>query len=430
MARENIKSRSFSKESNRVLSAVGPVVRASGTFRIGEICRVDSGKGKNLLAEVIGFDERGALLTPYGTLDGVSTLSPIQRLSNGFEVPVGDSMLGRVVDALGGAMDGRAEVETTEKYPSVSEPPSAMTRPLMADIFSTGIRAIDGLLTCAVGQRVGVFAAAGGGKTTLLSMMIKYAECDRIVVALIGERGREVREFVEESLSEESRERAVIVVATSDRPSVEQVQAAYTATAIAEYFRESGHKVLLLMDSLTRFARAQRQIGLSAGEPPTRRGFPPSVFSKLPALVERGGNSDRGSITAFYTVLMEGDDMNEPVADETRSLLDGHIILSREVAQSGRYPAIDILASASRVMNQVITREHQDDALRFKELFGVYSENELLIKIGEYQGGSDHKIDAAIEAHEPMLSFLKQRVDEPSALEDTIGGLAGVVQND
>ncbi|WP_299545790.1 FliI/YscN family ATPase [uncultured Tateyamaria sp.] len=415
------------KTSNRITSAVGPVVRASGNFRIGDICEIDVGDGQHILSEVIGFDDGGALLTPYGALTGVSSLSPIRNVSGGFMVPVGDPLLGRVLDGQGQPIDGHGSFGSTQYFPSDNEPPSAMTRPLIADIFSTGVRAIDGLLTCAVGQRIGIFAAAGGGKTTLLSMMIRFAECDRVVVALIGERGREVREFVEESLGSAGMARSVVVVATSDRPSVEQVQAAYTATAIAEAFREEGHKVLLMVDSLTRFARAQRQIGLSAGEPPTRRGFPPSVFSKLPKLVERSGNSDNGSITAFYTVLMEGDDMNEPVADETRSLLDGHIILSREVAKSGRYPAIDILASASRVMNQVVTREHQDEAIHFKELYDAYAENELLIKIGEYQSGGDPIVDKAISLREQMLAFLKQRVDEPNPIEDTLSALNEMV---
>jgi type III secretion protein N (ATPase) len=286
--------------------------------------------------------------------------------------------------------------------------------------LSLGVRALDGLLTCGEGQRLGVFAAAGGGKSTLMGMLVKGADVDVTVVALIGERGREVREFLEHELGEEGRRRAVIVCATSDKSSMERSKAAYVATAIAEYFRDQGKRVLFLMDSVTRFARAQREIGLAAGEPPTRRGFPPSVFATLPRLMERVGMGAKGSITALYTVLVEGDDMTEPIADETRSILDGHIILSRKLASANHYPAIDVLASVSRVMNMVASPEHKNIAGRVRELMAKYQEVELLVKIGEYKRGSDAMADQAIDRIEKIREFLRQRTDEHVSFEDTL----------
>jgi type III secretion protein N (ATPase) len=283
-----------------------------------------------------------------------------------------------------------------------------------------GVRALDGLLTCGEGQRLGVFAAAGGGKSTLMAMLVKWADVDVTVVALIGERGREVREFLEHELGEEGRRRAVIVCATSDKSSMERSKAAYVATAIAEYFRDQGKRVLFLMDSVTRFARAQREIGLAAGEPPTRRGFPPSVFATLPRLMERVGMGAKGSITALYTVLVEGDDMTEPIADETRSILDGHIILSRKLASANHYPAIDVLSSVSRVMNMVITPDHKKVAGRLRELMAKYQEVELLVKIGEYKRGSDAMADQAIDRIDRIREFLRQRTDEYVSFEDTL----------
>jgi type III secretion protein N (ATPase) len=283
-----------------------------------------------------------------------------------------------------------------------------------------GVRAIDALLTVGEGQRMGIFAAAGGGKSTLLGMLVKGAKADVIVIALIGERGREVREFIEHELGEEGRKRAVIVCATSDKSSMERAKAAYVATAIAEYFRDQGRKVLFLMDSVTRFARAQREIGLAAGEPPTRRGYPPSVFATLPKLMERVGMNDKGSITALYTVLVEGDDMTEPIADETRSILDGHIVLSRSLAAANHYPAIDVLASASRVMNNVVDATHRQSAGRLRELMAKYSEVELLVKIGEYKRGGDRTTDEAIDKIEDIRSFLRQRTDDRADFAKTL----------
>jgi type III secretion protein N (ATPase) len=340
-------------------------------------------------------------------------------------VPVGDGLLGRVLDGLGQPLDAeeRGPLEADRFYPVFADAPDPMKRRVIKDPVPLGVRAIDSLLTCGEGQRMGIFAAAGGGKSTLLGMLVKGAAVDVTVIALIGERGREVREFIEHELGEEGRKKAVIVCATSDKSSMERAKAAYVATAIAEYFRDQGRKVLFLMDSVTRFARAQREIGLAAGEPPTRRGYPPSVFATLPKLMERVGMNDKGSITALYTVLVEGDDMTEPIADETRSILDGHIILSRALASSNHYPAIDVLASASRVQNNVVASEHRAAAGRLRELMAKYADVELLVKIGEYKRGSDTVADEAIDKIDSIRSFLKQGTRERSDLPTTIRAL-------
>lgn len=428
IAKKAITRTSSLKSLGRVTHAAGPVVRANGTFSIGDVCRITRPRNKNLLAEVVGFAGEEAVLTPYGDLDGVSNRSAILPVSGGFEVPVGDALLGRVVDALGQPFDGKGPIRSRLKYPGNATPPDPMARPVIDSPFELGVRALDGPLTCGEGQRLGIFAAAGGGKSTLLSMLIRFAKADKCIIALIGERGREVREFVEHNLGEDGLRRSTLVIATSDRPAIEQVKAAYTATAMAEYYRDQGQKVLLLMDSLTRFARAQRQIGLSSGEPPTRRGFPPSVFEKLPSLVERPGRSEAGSITAFYTVLVEGDDMNEPVADEVRSLLDGHIILSRKLARRGHYPAIDVGGSASRVANAIMTPEHAAASLRLKELLAKYEEIELLVQIGEYQPGKDRLADLALSKKEALDGFLKQATDTKTPFEETVQKLCEVVR--
>ena len=408
------------RKFGRVCAASGPLIRARGQYNIGEICAITCTNREPLLAEVVGFAGAETILTPYGTLDGMSYHSSIRPVSPEFEVPVGEALTGRVLDAVGNPIDGRGPVSAEDRYPGMALPPDPMTRPVIDTPFPLGVRALDGVLTCGEGQRMGIFAAAGGGKSTLMSMLVRFAEYDRCVIALIGERGREVREFVEHSLGPEGMARSVLVIATSDRPAIEQVKAAYTATAVAEYHRDRGEKVLLLMDSLTRFARAQRQIGLSAGEPPTRRGFPPSVFEKLPSLVERGGKTESGSITALYTVLVEGDDMTEPVADEVRSLLDGHIILSRKLAQAGHYPAIDVAASASRVINAIAAAGQIDAVNRLRGLMASYQDIELLVRIGEYAAGSDPEADEAIARKPAMDAFLRQRTNEKSSYSETL----------
>jgi type III secretion protein N (ATPase) len=415
------------EKGGRVTTAAGPLIRAMGDFTIGEICSISRAGRPELLAEVVGFRGAEAVLTPYGILDGVSQNSRISAVSSEFQIPVGSGLVGRVIGATGLPIDGRGPIVSDQSYPGLASPPPPMTRPIIDTPFSVGVRAIDGVLTIGEGQRVGVFAAAGGGKSTLMAMLVKFAAYDRCVISLIGERGREVREFVDGSLGPEGLAKSVLVIATADRPAIEQVKAAYSATAIAEYFRDKGERVLLLMDSLTRFARAQRQIGLAAGEPPTRRGFPPSVFEKLPGLLERGGLSARGSITAFYTVLVEGDDMNEPVADETRSLLDGHIVLSRKLANSGRYPAIDILSSASRVLTAVVDPAHAAATVKLRGLLAKYQEIELLVQIGEYVPGADALADDVLERKAAIDAFLSQRTDERSDFATTRQALLDAV---
>jgi type III secretion protein N (ATPase) len=411
----------------RVTQVIGTIIKAVvPAVKVGEVCILrNPGEDFEMKAEVVGFSRDAALLTPIGDMYGISAYTEVTPTGRAHVVPVGDGLLGRVLDGLGRPLDleERGPLEADRFYPVFADAPDPLKRRIISTPLPLGIRAIDGLLTCGEGQRMGIFAAAGGGKSTLLGMLVKGAAVDVTVIALIGERGREVREFIEKELGEEGRRRAVIVCATSDKSSMERAKAAYVATAIAEYFRDQGKKVLLLMDSVTRFARAQREIGLAAGEPPTRRGFPPSVFATLPRLMERAGMNDKGSITALYTVLVEGDDMTEPVADETRSILDGHIVLSRALAASNHYPAIDVLASASRVQNAVIRKSHRNAAGRMRELLAKYAEVELLVKIGEYKRGGDATTDEAIDKIEDLRGFLKQGTDELSPFDETVAAL-------
>lgn len=413
----------------RLIQIRGRVTQVTGTIikavvpgvRVGELCELKNpDHSLSLLAEVVGFQQHHALLTPLGEMQGISSNTEVSPTGKTHQVSVGEHLLGQVLDGLGRPLSGVPSQESAQFYPVYQEAPPPMSRKIITKPITLGVRAIDGLLTCGEGQRLGIFAGAGGGKSTLLAKIIRSADVDVIVLALIGERGREVREFIESDLGEEGLKRSVIVVATSDRPAMERVKAAFVATSIAEYFRDQGKRVLLLMDSVTRFARAQREIGLASGEPPTRRGYPPSVFAELPKLMERSGQSDKGSITALYTVLVEGDDMTEPIADETRSILDGHIVLSRKLAAANHYPAIDILRSASRVMNNIVEDKQKLSAGSLRELMAKYEEVELLLKIGEYQVGSDKLADKAIAQQDAINAFLRQRTEEESNLTDTI----------
>ncbi|MDO5626469.1 MAG: FliI/YscN family ATPase [Pseudomonadota bacterium] len=408
----------------RVVQAFGTTLRVSGLrTHIGQQCLIRDPaqpQAAPLRAEVVGLREHEAILVPLGHLQGVSMGAEVEVIERGALIPVGDALLGRVLDAFGEPLDGQPLPAHTPLRPFQTEPPNPLTRRPVDRPFITGVRAIDGLLTVGEGQRLGVFAMAGGGKSTLLGMLARQARSDVNVIALIGERGREVGEFLEDSLGEEGMARSVLVVSTSDRPAMERLRAAQTATAIAEHFRGQGRRVLLMMDSVTRYARALREIGLSVGEPAVRRGFPPSVFAELPRLFERAGNDAHGSITAFYTVLAEDEDGSDPVAEETRSILDGHIVLSRQLGQAGHYPAIDVLASASRVFNRVTDRAQQDAAQRVRALMAKHDEIRFLLQVGEYSAGSDPLADDAIAAQPALMDLLRQRPDEASTLDDTL----------
>ncbi len=413
----------------KVERVVGTIIRAlAPNVKVGELCRLQNPWDNwSIMAEVVGISGEVALLTPLGELQGISTATEVIPTGEVHSVPVGESLLGRVLNGLGEPIDNGPPLQCQQRYPVYADPPNPMQRSIISRPLALGVRALDGLLTCGEGQRMGIFAAAGVGKSTLLSTLVKNTEAEIVVLALIGERGREVREFIEHDLGPEGLRKAILVVSTSDRPSMERLKAAYVATSVAEYFRDQGRRVLLLMDSVTRFGRALREIGLASGEPPARRGFPPSVFSSLPRLMERAGMSDRGSITALYTVLVEGDDMSEPIADETRSILDGHIVLSRALAQKNHYPAIDILASISRVMNTVITPEHRQAAGQLRQILAKYNEVELLLRIGEYKSGSDPEADYAISHIDAVNNFLSQGLGEAISFDETLSRLVSVV---
>lgn len=412
--------------AGRVVETIGPVVKvAMPDITIGQLCELKNGDQFICHGEVVGFDRELAVLAILGDAVGLSHKTQVYAIGSAQTIEVSDELLGRVIDGMGQMADGKGPLKHAGVHcPIYANPPAPLERRLIDEPMPMHIRSIDSMLTIAEGQRIGVFAAAGVGKSTLLSQMVKGAECDVRVIALIGERGREVREFIEHSLGPEALAKSIIVCATSDRSALERARAAYMATAIAEHFRDKGKKVLLMMDSVTRFARALREIGLSAGEPPARAGFPPSVFATLPRLLERSGMGKTGSITAVYTVLVEGDDMTEPIADETRSILDGHIVLSRDLASANHYPAIDILQSASRVMTMVTSPEHKKTAGRVRELMGAYKKAEILIKVGEYKAGSDPLVDEAVNKWGAINEFLRQGQEEFTNFEETQSRLA------
>lgn len=411
----------------KVTELIGLVVKAVlPGVRMGELCLIEPYHSRAAVkAEVVGFKDQEVLLMPLGELEGIGLGNPVIPTGKCLSVRVGDGLLGRVLNGLGDPLD----VEThgplvyDSEYPVSANPPEAMQRQRVTKPIGTGIRSIDGLLTCGEGQRVGFFAAAGVGKSTIIGMIARHSEADVNVIALVGERGRELRDFLEKDLGPEGLARSVVVVSTSDQPSLVRLKAAYVATAIAEYFRDQGKKVMLMMDSVTRFARALREVGLAVGEPPARQGYTPSVFSTLPRLLERSGNSDKGSITAFYTILVAGDDMNEPVADEVRSILDGHIILSRAMAARNQYPAIDISESISRVMDSIVDDDHKDAARKVREVIANYEKERDLILIGAYEEGSDPKVDYAIERIEDVNSYLKQGVEEHVPYDEAVDQL-------
>lgn len=412
----------------RVSKIVGLMVEAAGPrASVGEYCHIITRNGRELPAEVVGFRDSTTLLMPLGELEGIAPGDRVLPQRQKLTVPVGPGLLGRILDGLGHPMDGRPLLTETE-YPLQNKPPNALLRPRIRDTLSVGVRAIDGILTIGRGQRMGIFAGSGVGKSTLLGMMARNTVADVNVIALVGERGRELRDFIEKDLGSEGLARSVIIVATSDLPALVRLKAAFTATAIAEYFRDRGENVLLMMDSVTRFAMAQREVGLTVGEPPATRGYPPSVFALLPKLLERSGMAETGSITGIYTVLVDGDDHNEPIADSVRGILDGHIVLTRELAMQNNYPAIDILQSVSRVMNDVISQEHQELAGIVREHISVYRNAKDLIDIGAYTPGSNPKIDAAIAHMDSILAFTRQGVDDHAKFEEMLKQLKGIIR--
>jgi type III secretion protein N (ATPase) len=408
-----------------VTAVTGPVIRAVvPDVRMGEICSVRRpGGGGDLLAEVVGFDRQDVLLLPLGRLDSIAAKAMVTPTGSDPWVPAGPAVRGRVLDALGQPIDGKGPIVGAAKSPLMAPPPNPLHRKRITQPLSTGVRAIDGMLTIGRGQRVGIFAAAGVGKSTTLSMIARNVDADSVVLALIGERGREVVGFLEDDLGEEGLAKSTVVVSTSDQPALLRLKAAYTATAIAEESRRRGERVVLMMDSVTRYARALREVGLAAGEPPGRQGYPASVFANLPILFERAGNDEHGSITALYTVLVAGDDLEEPVADETISLLDGHIILSRKLAARGHYPAIDVLRSKSRLMHEIGSKSHLKAARRAAEVLAVYEENYDKISVGVYEAGSDERVDYAIGRVREVEAFLQQERHGPCTFEESVAQL-------
>ncbi|GAB5412199.1 MAG: type III secretion system ATPase SctN [Chlamydiales bacterium] len=409
----------------RITEIVGMLIKAVvPKVKMGEVCMIKR-EGEPLMVEVVGFTKDEVYLSPLGAMTGIGPSSEVIPMRLPLQIKVGPGLLGRVLDGLGNPLDEneKGPLVLEETYSVINPPPNPLTRKMITEPLSTGVRCIDGTLTVGQGQRMGIFAAAGGGKSTLLGMIARNATADINVIALIGERGREVREFIQHDLGEEGMKRSIVIVSTSDQAAQLRLNAAYVGTAIAEYFRAQGKNVILMMDSVTRFARALREIGLAAGEPPARAGYTPSVFATLPRLLERSGNSDVGSITAFYTILVAGDDMNEPVSDETRSILDGHIILSAELARQYHYPAIDVLASVSRILTSIASKEHVQLIGQIREVLANYKKNELLIRIGEYKPGSDKKADFAIKYIDKVNRFLKQDIDEKCSFEETVDQL-------
>lgn len=407
--------------NGRVTQVIGLIIEAQGpAVNLGELCYIYSKEaGTPLKAEVVGFKDDRILLMPLGEMRGIGPGCEVVATGQSLTVSVGEDLLGKVLDGLGNSLDGKISLGLAEEYPVNSQPPNPLDRKRITEYLEVGVKAIDGILTCGKGQRIGIMAGSGVGKSTLLGMIARNTKADINVIALIGERGREVRDFIERDLGEEGLKRSVVVVATSDQPALVRVRGALVATAIAEYFRDQGKNVMLMMDSITRFAMAQREIGLAIGEPPTTRGYTPSVFAILPKLLERSGTSDIGTITALYTVLVEGDDLNEPITDAVRGILDGHIVLSRQLASQNHYPAIDVLASVSRVMIEVVSKEHREAASSLRNILATYKEAEDLVNIGAYVPGSNPRIDYALNKIEKVKEFLKQDIYEKVAFEET-----------
>ncbi len=422
--------KSYYKRMGRVSKVAGLGIESIGPdARLNDLCKIFSKDDPNQFsyAEVVGFTDKRILLMPYDTMEGIGPGCIVENTGEPLRIKVGDELLGKALDGLGNPTDG-SELDLTLTYPCEAPPPDPMDREIISEVLPLGVKAVDGLITVGKGQRIGIFAGSGVGKSTLLGMFARNTKADINVIALIGERGREVREFIERDLGTEGMKRSILVIATSDKPALIRNKAAKTATAIAEYFRDQGKDVLLMMDSLTRFSMAQREIGLASGEPPVTRGYPPSVYSELPKLLERAGTSDKGSITGLYTVLVDGDDFNEPITDTARSILDGHIMLNRKLANKNHYPAIDVLMSISRVMSQIATKEHKNISGKFKNVLATYNDAEDLINIGAYKPGSNKNIDFAIDKIDAVNEFLLQGTDEKYDFEEEIRLLTNIFE--
>ena len=418
----------------KVVKIVGLTIESVGPdAKLNDLCRIiiDKNNGTSILAEVVGFRDKRLLLMPYESVEGIGVGCIVENTGHPLSVLVGDELLGHTVDGVGRPTDLSEfeELNLKHEYPVEAAPPDPMSRKIIDEVLPLGVKAVDALITIGKGQRIGIFAGSGVGKSTLLGMFARNTKADINVIALVGERGREVREFVERDLGEEGMKRSIVVVATSDKPALIRSKAAKTATAIAEYFRDQGKDVLLMMDSLTRFSMAQREIGLASGEPPVTRGYPPSVYSEMPKLLERAGNSGVGSITGLYTVLVDGDDFNEPITDTARSILDGHIMLSRKLGHKNHYPAIDVLQSISRVMSSIATKEHKALAGKLKNVMATYNEAEDLINIGAYKNGSNPDIDYAIRKIRDVNAFLRQDTDEKFLFEEEIALLGDLFKD-
>ncbi len=421
----------YTTRLGKVEKVVGLTIESVGPdAKLNDLCRIilDREKEEYVMAEVVGFREKRLLLMPFDSVEGIGVGCVVENTGHPLTVPVGDHVLGHTLDGIGRPTDVD-HLDLEMEYPVEALPPDPMKRKIISEVLPLGVKAVDGLITVGRGQRIGIFAGSGVGKSTLLGMFARNTKADINVIALIGERGREVREFIERDMGEEGMRRSVVIVATSDKPALIRNKAAKTATAIAEYFRDQGKDVLLMMDSLTRFSMAQREIGLASGEPPVTRGYPPSVYAEMPKLLERAGTSDKGSITGLYTVLVDGDDFNEPITDTARSILDGHIVLSRKLGQKNHYPAIDVLQSISRVMSAIADKEHKKVAGMLKNVLATYQEAEDLINIGAYKSGSNPDIDYAIEKIKAVNEFLCQDMYEKFEFDDVIRQLKAIFEN-
>ena len=429
---EALLDRSYVKHLGKVAKVVGLTIESIGPMaKLNDLCLIRSNSAAGVVkAEVVGFRDDRVLLMPYDNVEGVGLGSWVENTGAPLQVPVSEELLGLTLDGVGEPMNADGLGADCAHYSVEAAPPDPLSRKIIDEVLTLGVKAVDGLLTIGKGQRIGIFAGSGVGKSTLMGMFARNTKADINVIAPIGERGREVREFIERDLGEEGMRRSVVVVATSDKPALIRKKAAQTATAIAEYFRDQGKDVLLMMDSLTRFSMAQREIGLASGEPPVSRGYPPSVYAQMPKLLERAGNSDRGSITGLYTVLVDGDDFNEPITDTARGILDGHIVLSRQMAQKNHYPAIDILQSISRVMSSIITKEHKVAAGKMKQVLATYQEAEDLINIGAYKAGSNPDIDFAIDKIRAVNAFLQQQTDEKFTFEESLQQMLDIFSED